>query len=201
MPGFDTLPEQLVFPPSREIMSDAERARRNKELVQSAVDEYIVAAGVAIQTREPDGSTRTFREGDPLRRGIDILSNSKFEALLKHHDVLKISKDQLMINRDDPDARYIVNPSGRAITIRGTIHNPGSVFGARNCARPPEPEQRDFRNGRWLEAGEIYPGDDGTAKLEELIAKGYVIDRKLIDKVKTAAKRVLSKATGGKAAE
>ena len=152
-----------------------------------------------IIVTEADESSKTYRTGDKLFHGPGcIRSGIDWEALKRNKDRVSLTDSQLAVNNDLPEARYIIGE--KALTTRTGIKGPREITSALDFARPPRPERREFTQGRWMEAGELDPGTDGTEKLNELLAKGSVVDRKLVDKVKTAAKRVLSPKTTKKAA-
>lgn len=110
----------------------------------------------------------------------------------KSKDIVSLTDSQFAINNDLPEARFVI-ADGPAMVTRLSIKCAREIVTALDFARAPYPETRSFINGRWLEAGEIDPGSDGTEKLEELVAQGRVVDRKFIDKGKTSAKQALSK--------
>ena len=146
-----------------------------------------------ITITDPDRTSRTFRTGDKIWLGPGcVRSGTDWEALRRDKDIVSLTDSQYAINNDLPEARYIIAPHGKAIITRTGIKSPGEIVTALDFARPPYPESRSFINGRWLEVGELDPGSDGTEKLNELLALGRVIDRKLIGRATTAAKRMLS---------
>lgn len=180
---------------SRQPWSNEERDRRNKELIRQAVDEHITGAGVTIKIIDPEGGSNTYYEGDPIRRGADVRSSADFESMKRKRDVLTVSRSQILINTNDPAARYVVNPQGTSIVVADGIFVPEQVINEQNCHTPPDPAVRQKVRGGWIEVGELHPGIDGAELLAQLVARGAVIDRKLVDKVLTAAKKTLSKSS------
>jgi len=143
-----------------------------------------------IIVTEADESSKTYRTGDKLFHGPGcIRSGIDWEALKRNKDRVSLTDSQLAVNNDLPEARYIIGE--KALTTRTGIKGPREITGALDFARPPYPERREYIQGRWVEPGALDPGSDGTEKLNELLAKGAVVDRKLVDRVKSAAKRVL----------
>jgi|GEM_PF-6911784 len=188
----DAYEDQKIHISRDTMMGDEGKARQNAALVGKAVDEYIVGAGVTIRI-EDGGSSKTWHEGDPIRRGLDVRSSSDFGQMLQRRDVLKISKSQILINTDDPAAQFIVNPQGSSVSVATGIIATGKVISAADCHKEPEPPNRTKYRGVWVEAGEWHPGLDGEQVLKSLIARGLVIDRTLGGKLKRAVKATVRK--------
>ena len=188
----DAYEPQNVHISRNTMMGDEGRDRQNAELVRKAVDEFIVGAGVTIRI-EDGGSSKTWHEGDPIRRNVDVRSSSDFDKMLAMRDVLKVSESQILINTNDPAARFVVNPMGKAIVVAAGIFAPGQVITAADCHKEPEPPKRTKYKGVPVEAGEWHPGLDGEQVLESLISRGMVVDRTLPGKLKRAVKAAVSR--------
>jgi hypothetical protein len=173
--------------------------RLNEERVshaKTAKERDTVGPRRTIVVTEPDGSSKTFRTGDKISRGPGcIRSQADWEDLSRQKDLLCLTESQWSINNDRPESRYIIDPDGKAIITRRGIKSPREIVSVLDFARPPDPATRTTANGNTVEVGEWFPGSDGSEVFERLLSKGPVVDRKFTDKVRTAAKKVLSKTT------
>lgn len=146
-----------------------------------------------ITVYESDGSSRTYFTGDKVWHGPDcIRSGVDWSAMVRKKDIIVQTESQHAIANDLPEARYVIAPDGKALCSSSGIKSPGEITTAADWARKPNPDRRDFINGRWLEPGELEPGSDGEEKLRELVKAGFIRERKLRARVKAAIK----KATG-----
>ena len=200
-PLVDVLAPQRITVHRDTTVSDERLKEERLEHAKTVKGRHTVGPRRTIVVTEPDGTSKTYRTGDKIWLGPGcIRSGTDWEDLRRNKDRVEQTDSQHAIANDLPEARYIINPDGKALVARTGVKSPGEIVCALDFARPPSPESRSFINGRWLEAGQIDPGSDGTEKLDELLAKGWVIDRKLIDRVKTAAKKVLAPKSSKKAA-
>jgi hypothetical protein len=181
---------QRIIVKRNTLISDEEFKRQCEKLLKTMKVETVVSPGRTIRVGEDDGETRTFRTGDPIEHGSDIRSRLDWEDLARQKDLLTATKSQLMVNLDDPAARFLVGDT--ALSLPGKIYDVGEVICEQNCAQAADPSKRSFIQGSWVEPGEFRAADDGSETFQRLLDLGRIIDRTLVGKVKTAVKRAVS---------
>ena len=181
---------QLVTAKGNPHISVEERQRLCAKLLTEMTEKVVVSPHTTVRVKEDGGETLIFREGDAMERSVDIRCGSIWSDLQRHKHLLEATESQLMINVDDPRARYIVGD--RALSLPGRIFDVAEVFCQQDCARAADPSARTFSQGTWIEKGEFYAGDDGSETFQRLLDLGRVTDRKLVDKVKTAVRKAVT---------
>jgi hypothetical protein len=171
-------------------ISAEEFQRQCAKLLTEMTETIVVSPGTTIRVKEDGGETLIFREGDPLVRAVDIRCGSIWSDLQRHKHLLEATESQLLVNLNDPSARFIVGDT--AISLPGRIFDVGEVVCQKDCARAAEPSARTFSQGTWIEKGEFFGGVDGSEAFQRLLDLGRITDRKLVDKVKTAVRKAVT---------
>jgi hypothetical protein len=173
-------------------ISAEEFQRQCAKLLTEMTEKIVVSPGTTIRVKEDGGETLIFREGDPLVRAVDIRCGSIWSDLQHHKHLLEATKSQLLVNIDDPSARYIVGDRALSLTGAGRIFDCGEVVCQQDCAHAPDPSARTFSQGTWIEKGDFHSGDDGSETFQRLLDLGRITDRTVVGKVRTAVKRAVT---------